>query len=96
MKNYEILEDNENKLLDFRDVSLKIELEIPPKKLDMISLVSKELKVDEEKCAVRKIKGSFGKSVFLVSLRIYPDKKTRDKFELKKKKKKKKKKKSKK
>ncbi len=90
MEHLKILYDKENKLLKFREISALAPFSKTPTKSEILKIFAEKYKTTEELCTVKKVKGSFGRKEFLLTMRIYDNKASQDHVEKKKKKEKKK------
>ena len=86
MEHIKIITDKENKMLGFREIEVEAPFIHTPTKVEIIKIFAEKYKSHEESCSVRKIKGSFGKNLFSIVVRIYPSKEHKDAMEIKKKK----------
>lgn len=86
MEKTQIISDKENKMLGFREVELLIPFQKTPTKAEITKMISEKYKSSEEACSIKKIKGSFGKNLFSIKARVYPNKEAKDNMETKKKK----------
>ncbi len=68
---FEIISDRENKLLDRREIYLRVFSESTPKREDVKNLVVANFDVNPEMVVVDKIKQEFGKKESIVYVKIY-------------------------
>ncbi len=84
-----ILTDNNNILLNRREVSFAVESETNPGLVQAISLTAQEFKAAEELIAIKAIRSCFGSSQFIIEAFAYNTPEDKMKFEPKPKEKKK-------
>ncbi len=76
-----VLEHKKNPLLERDEVKINIEREKIPSRLDLTKEISKHFKKPEENIVIEKISGNFGNKTFFISLKIYDDVKSKEKYE---------------
>ena|SRR3989344_5737972 len=81
-----IIENNENSLLNRREIKFIAEAEKNPSFDEALNLASEHFKADRENIIIRQIKGKFGRNTFLITAFIYKSKEDKEKIERKKKK----------
>ena len=82
-----VIEDNENSLLNRREMKVIIDAAKNPSTEDACKMLAEEFKAVEELIAIRGVKGKFGRNTFLISANIYNKKEDKDALEKKKEKK---------
>lgn len=86
MEHLRIIQENDNKLLNFKEVRAVAPFAKTPTMNEVIKVFANKYGAAEESLIIKKIKGNFGTKNFSIIVRIYPDKKTMDSVEKKNKK----------
>jgi len=81
MNNFKIIQEKENKLLNFKEVTATANFEKTPSTEEILTLFTEKYSTPEGACVVRGIQGNFGTSIFTLEVRIYPDKEIREDIE---------------
>ncbi|PIN77743.1 hypothetical protein COV15_01530 [Candidatus Woesearchaeota archaeon CG10_big_fil_rev_8_21_14_0_10_34_12] len=83
----EIKNEKENKLLNRKEITLVLSSEANPSAPEVAKQIAEKFKTEENKIAIKLIKGKFGRRTFLVKSFIYKSKEDKEKTEPKSKKK---------
>lgn len=81
-----ILNEKENPIFKRKEVEVKIELNISPKMQEAEELIAKKFSATAENIKIKKIKGKFGSSNFIITANIYSSREEKEKTEPKSKK----------
>ncbi len=76
-----VLQDNQNELLNRKEIKLVVEAGKNPTMDEAAEIVSKEFKSDKESIKVKKVMGRFGRSTFLIIANVYKNKEDKEKIE---------------
>jgi len=79
----EILEDNENFLLNRKEVKVVVEANSTPTYDEATNIIAKQFGGSPDTIVIRQVKGRFGRNTFLIEAFVYKTKEDKDKFELK-------------
>lgn len=77
-----ILKENKNELLDRLELVFELESDSTPKKSNLLMEISKEKNIPEENIVIEKVEGRFGDKKFIVYVKLYDNKKSREKYEI--------------
>jgi ribosomal protein S24E len=86
-----IIAQKENPMFNRKELVVSINTNVSPKISEAEAFIAKEFSSNAENVKVRKIKGRFGSTNFVITANIYSSKEDKDKIETKTKKEKKKK-----
>ncbi len=78
-----ILNQKKNPLFDRQEVEISAVMEVSPKIKEAEELVGKEFSANPENVKIKKIKGRFGSTSFIITANIYSSKEEKDKVETK-------------
>lgn len=78
-----ILSDKKNPLFDRREIEVNALLSVSPKIKEAEELIGKEFSANPENVKIKKIKGRFGSTNFIITANIYSSKEEKDKVETK-------------
>lgn len=77
----EIIEDKQNPFLSRREIKVIARANKNPSMQQANQLISKQFKSEEDKIAVKGIKGKFGRNTFLIEANIYTSKEKKEEIE---------------
>jgi ribosomal protein S24E len=86
-----VITEKQNPLFNRKELVLSVDTNVSPKISEAEAFIAKEFSSSAENVKVRKIKGRFGSTNFVITANIYSSKEEKDKIESKAKKEKKKK-----
>lgn len=81
----EVKYEKENPLLHRKEVTAILHSEANPSMSDIAKKIAEKFKTEEDKTAIKSIKGKFGRRTFLIKAFIYKSKEDKEKIEPKKK-----------
>ncbi len=77
------INENENKLLNRKEVVVEIENEKTPSKTEVLKILSEKFSISEDSIKINKIIGKFGINIFEVNANVYPSKEDKERIERK-------------
>jgi ribosomal protein S24E len=83
MEKFTILKERKNPAFDRREIEVNAILDVSPKMKEAEELIGKEFSANPENVKIKKIKGRFGSSSFVITANIYSSKEEKDKIETK-------------
>ena len=86
MENLKIIHEKENNLFNRREIQIKINSKVTPKKAETEETISEKFSVPKENIKIIKILGKFGSNDFLIVANLYKSKEDKEKTEAKSKK----------
>jgi ribosomal protein S24E len=91
MEKITVITEKQNPLFNRKELVLSVDTNVSPKISEAEAFIAKEFSSSAENVKVRKIKGRFGSTNFVITANIYSSKEDKEKIENKTKKEKKKK-----
>ncbi|MEK6827645.1 MAG: hypothetical protein AABX99_04135 [Nanoarchaeota archaeon] len=78
-----IVKEKKNPIFDRREIEINALLSVSPKIKEAEEMIGKEFSANPENVKIKKIKGRFGSTNFIITANIYTSKEEKDKIETK-------------